>query len=277
MDKLPIHLIMHFYNEEYLLPFWIDYHKSLPLESVTLIDYHSTDKSMEIIKELAPSGWNVITSRNHNFDAENCDREVMDIESEFNTGWKLCLNTTEFLMVPKNANDILTYSTQGVMAHACESVVITGNELDLVRFPKSQKRMFKYPANIKEFLLGFRRGVFGHRLTSGSLVRAPRYIHNSQNGQYSVGRHKTNLPTHQNNSMFICWAGYFPWNMKTLNRKLQIQTQIPESDSRRGRGFHHFWSIQELYNVREQLVNASEDLMLLDAYNASYENVLNLL
>ena len=65
--------------------------------------------------------------------------------------------------------------------------------------------------------------------------------------------------------------------MKTLNRKLQIQTQIPESDSRRGRGFHHFWSIQELYNVREQLVNASEDLMLLDAYNASYENVLNLL
>jgi len=58
-----------------------------------MIDYHSTDRSVEIIREICPT-WDIVTSRNPDFQADKIDTEVMDIEKDID-GWKICLNVTE--------------------------------------------------------------------------------------------------------------------------------------------------------------------------------------
>ncbi len=87
-------LISHFYNEEYLLPWWLMHHTKL-FDHGILINRGSTDRSVEICRQFAPN-WEVRDSKVPEFDAILVDQEVMDIEKEVN-GWKMVLNTTEFL------------------------------------------------------------------------------------------------------------------------------------------------------------------------------------
>jgi hypothetical protein len=47
---------------------------------------------------ISPPTWEIRPSRNEFFHSVSIDKEVMDIETEF-TGWKMCLNVTEFLMI----------------------------------------------------------------------------------------------------------------------------------------------------------------------------------
>src|SRR4051812_48551649 len=94
---MPLTVISHFWNEEFLLPYWLKHHYPL-FDHGVLIDYASTDRSAEIIHELAPQ-WEVRSSANVWFDARDVDAEVMAVEREFN-GWKVALNTTEFLLCP---------------------------------------------------------------------------------------------------------------------------------------------------------------------------------
>jgi hypothetical protein len=88
-------IISHFYNEEYLLPWWLKHHKQF-FDHGIMIDYHSTDNSVNIIKEICPT-WEVVESKNKEFDAAEVDVEVMEIESKLD-GWRIVLNTTEFLI-----------------------------------------------------------------------------------------------------------------------------------------------------------------------------------
>ena len=72
-------IISHFYNEEYLLPFWLKHHSKM-FDHGILIDYNSTDRSVDIIREICPT-WEIIDSRNELFDAVLIDKEVEDIET----------------------------------------------------------------------------------------------------------------------------------------------------------------------------------------------------
>src|SRR5437879_6505612 len=94
-SPMPLTLISHFWNEEFLLPFWLKHHVPLFNHGI-LLDYASTDRSREIIQEFAPR-WEVRPSRNAWFDAQDADAEVMEIE-RCCEGWKIVLNTTEFLL-----------------------------------------------------------------------------------------------------------------------------------------------------------------------------------
>jgi len=87
----------HFWNEEFLQPYWLRHHYALGDHGV-LIDYSSMDGSLAFIKEFA-SRWEVRPSRNEFFGASEVDREVIETEQEF-SGWKIVLNTTEFLLCP---------------------------------------------------------------------------------------------------------------------------------------------------------------------------------
>ena len=91
-------LISHFYNEAYLLPWWLKHHKEY-FDHGIMIDYHSTDNSRKIIERICPT-WEIITTRNERFEAVSVDAEVMDIESSVES-WKITLNTTEFLVSTK--------------------------------------------------------------------------------------------------------------------------------------------------------------------------------
>lgn len=48
-------LLSNIYNEEYLLPFWCTHHKSM-FDHAVIVDYGSTDKSIDIIKEICLAG-----------------------------------------------------------------------------------------------------------------------------------------------------------------------------------------------------------------------------
>jgi hypothetical protein len=67
-------IISHFYNEEYLLPWWLEHHKKIAPFGV-MIDYHSTDRSVEIIKSICPH-WEIRTTRNESFDAALCKLSI---------------------------------------------------------------------------------------------------------------------------------------------------------------------------------------------------------
>ena len=88
-------LLCHFYNEEWMLPWFLNHHKQI-FDHGIMIDYHSTDRSVEIIKEICPT-WDIVTSRNLDFQADNIDREVEDLERDID-GWRICLNVTEQLI-----------------------------------------------------------------------------------------------------------------------------------------------------------------------------------
>ena len=88
-------IISHFYNEEYLLPWWLKHHKKYFNHGI-MIDYNSTDNSCKIIKSICPN-WKIVKTKNKHFDSFVIDREVEEYEKNIN-GWRICLNTTEFLV-----------------------------------------------------------------------------------------------------------------------------------------------------------------------------------
>ncbi len=63
-----------------------------------MIDYLSSDRSVEIIREMAPSTWQVTRTRNPRFDPLECDNEVIWYESQYPDDWKLSLTISSFLI-----------------------------------------------------------------------------------------------------------------------------------------------------------------------------------
>ena len=87
-------IISSFYNEEYMLPWWLKHNKHI-FDHGILFDYYSTDDSVKIIKYLCPT-WEIRKTRNKDWDFENNDKEFMEAEREVK-GYKAVLTTTEFL------------------------------------------------------------------------------------------------------------------------------------------------------------------------------------
>lgn len=232
-QKKQITLISHFYNEEYLLPWWLKHHSKI-FDNAILIDYHSTDRSVEIIKNLCPN-WAIIKSRNENFEARLVDNEVMDIEKSIE-GYKIVLNTTEFL-VPIDKNSLLSNSLEE--SESCYSIptaiIVDHDPNDSVSYEDNliEKKNF---------------GLFDFSF------RQNRFIHNHSNGNYVLGRHFTNLPVSNNQIPFlIFWYGYAPWTEETIQRKLQIGNMVPDSDIKLGRGFQHRFTRNKMEEIYEML------------------------
>lgn len=88
-------VLTHIYNEEYLLPWWLEHHKKM-FDYGVIIDYGSTDRSVEICKEICPH-WQVLPSKYTHFDAVDCDYEIMFYESQI-PDWRITLTAAEFLV-----------------------------------------------------------------------------------------------------------------------------------------------------------------------------------
>lgn len=237
-----ITLISHFYNEEYLLPFWIDYHKRIFKDAI-LIDYGSSDNSINIINKLAPN-WKIIKSRNSFFQADLVDKEVMDIEQKIE-GWKICLNTTEFLMSSKKLDSILNEKAE---CYAIKQYLVCD-------------KSYKEPNNTKIFISNLNYGnlEFGYGY---------RYIHKLNNNYtYGVGRHEFFGVNYKRTSeIFIGHCRYYPWNNEQIKRKLSFKKMIPQSDINMNRGYQHLYTIDELINKEKEAK--------LNSYEITDENFL---
>jgi hypothetical protein len=216
-------VISHIFNEQYLLPFWLQYHSKI-FDHGIIIDYYSTDNSIKIIQKYCPT-WTIIKTRNLTpdgqplFDAQLVDNEVIDIEKTV-SGFKIALNTTEWFLFLGSKDELLkTLITKHHYHLACYSVV--SNKLNF------------FPENIVHFLTSINRV----KLTN----RGSRILHNELWLDYQIGRHCRNGQDNNvfSNNMLILWTGFYPHNTQILNRKLQIQQNIPLSDKMAGLGFQH--------------------------------------
>lgn len=231
-------VISHIYNEEFLLPYWLK-HTKLFFDHGIIIDYQSTDKSLEIIKEICPN-WEIRPSKLEYFGARENDIQVMEVESEtrkkFPDAWMMALNTTEFLVSPDFDSELKphTYTACSqiylMVEHPCFFNTQLTNSL-------LETKWYGYPQPIQ----------FGRKL-----------IHKKECGEYHIGRH--------------CWVGFdqtpllentviakFAWSPMNqgLPRKTQIQNKIPESDKQQGFGNHHLINNENIQALYEHELNQS--------------------
>lgn len=87
---MPVTLISHFWNEEFLLPFWLRHHRDI-FDRGVLVDHQSDDRSLEIVRDMVPS-WRVIKSKNQTFDATDLWKEMQAVEAEI-SGWNMVAAT----------------------------------------------------------------------------------------------------------------------------------------------------------------------------------------
>ena len=244
-------LLCHFYNEEYMLPWFLNHHKQI-FDHGVMIDYHSTDRSREIIRELCPT-WDIVTSRNPNFQADLIDTEVEDIEREID-GWKICLNVTEQLIGDYSLMDEVPNSqilVPSIFMVDCDRERAVTHDLPLYE-QKFDGFMFDTQANFLE-----RRARSLHNYN----------VHYPAQSTYECmapGRHFNSANTER---LAILYYGWCPFDAGQLARKLQIQTQIPLIDRQLNRGFHHITNKETLtYRLENEFIPRSRDISKELAY-----------
>src|SRR5436853_1947529 len=90
-------LISHILNEEILLPSWLHHHKKLFTHGV-ILDCGSTDKSIDIIREMCPT-WEIHDVSKEDISHPNLDVNMVQVEETKIEGWKMCLNVSEYLII----------------------------------------------------------------------------------------------------------------------------------------------------------------------------------
>jgi hypothetical protein len=238
-------VLCHFYNEEWILPFWLRHHREI-FDHGIMIDYHSTDRSAQIIRDFCPT-WEVVTSRNDNFSPQPVDDEVMEHEAKLE-GWRICLNATEFLFgnyarMDDDPNPKQIFVGQWMftdMERREEPFYLN------VNLPLYQQRWWGY-------------GIvndFTRNQPYGSVPRAPRSLHNHALLYGVVGRHYPGHPqTHEDLTIF--YYGYASLEQGSINRKMQIQTQCPNA----GDNTNHKFTLDQLMDrFRKEQQPMSRDL-----------------
>jgi nucleoside-diphosphate-sugar epimerase/2-polyprenyl-3-methyl-5-hydroxy-6-metoxy-1,4-benzoquinol methylase len=250
--KQPVTVISHFYNEAYLLPFWLAHHKDMFTHGI-MIDYQSTDNSVDIIKSIAPN-WTIITSRNTEFDSKLCDQEVMDIEKTI-SGWKIALNTTEFLCC--DIQSLIAQTDKSI-----QSMTITCYPM----FESFQHEMNKPLDNTKSLVEQRTHGIKDKSRSTRTLHRAPC-------GNYCQGRHYNRVSpaiVAPQNQAIILWYGYSPFNNEIIQRKLQIQTRMSHHDKIHNLGIEHRVTksdlINQFNNAQSELIDFSQDDVLCNHF-----------
>lgn len=233
-------VICHFYNEEYLLPFWLNHHVKI-FDHGVMINNGSTDRSVEIIKKIAPN-WDVIDSNLAGFDALMLDFIVQKEEARFDC-WKICLNVSEFLVgdIGKIINDA---DKHGCTAMETAPYIMFDPEIDIDPLEGksliSQKPFGFYDSWLYDFIMRDQKIRKIILLFMGKVnwsKRRARLFHKHQIGGYSVGRHNWAYMTRQNKNLKLYWYGYSPNTVKFINRKKSFGATLPKGELKIGQ--HH--------------------------------------
>lgn len=248
-------LIAHVFNEEYLLPFWLEHHKDM-FDEIVIIDYNSTDKSIEICKSICPQ-CRIIMTRNKYFKATDIDKEVMDIENSIR-GIKIVLNITEFLICETTIKDIFIYGPNP-MSYAVTAIS---------------------PYSLKKYNTDNYYNLINNLLSDDVVYhydRGFRQLHNYNNGNYTPGRHSTLNVSINTNKAYIIWFGFYPMNNNLLMRKLQIKQNMPKSDIVQSLGFQHLYNKNNILeiNYSKSTTGTSLKNINLPLYDILFEKIIN--
>jgi hypothetical protein len=258
-------VISHFFNEAYLLPWWLRHHREI-FDHGVLIDWHSTDGSADICRELAP-GWELVRSQHERFAAILCDFEVMQHEARFPAAWKIALNATEFLVAPGLA----------MMEAAIEQ-----HQLTAIRFPGAimvdaapQDEPRPELSLVAQKCCGIWEDAFdfkAHAIPGLTFPTRSRIHHRYAVGAYAPGRHASHLPgqcASKRELGAIWWYGFSPWTQAFKARKLQIAGRRADFDRKHGFGAQHDGSAAELERRWQKLTPMSQPLLGASAGGAS--------
>jgi hypothetical protein len=201
-----------------------------------MINYASTDKSVEIIKNICPS-WQIVDSINENFNAVAIDSEVEEYEKTI-TGWRICLNITEFLV--------------GNYQSLTPSLVPEQKAISVCLMVEKPETMYQQ-TEIKDILKEKINGLSPEHCTA----TGQRSIHNFSL-KYPLGRHFRHPEPCQD--FVILKYIYSPWNEQLIQRKLQIKHRIPQSEFEKGLGLHHAFCKERLEHELRRLQKDSQDL-----------------
>lgn len=202
-------VITHFYNEEYLLPWWLEHHKKY-FDHGILIDYNSTDRSVEICRDICPN-WKIVPSMNKEFGAVVCDKEVEYYERQV-TGWRIALTITEFLL---GDLDRLAHDRQ---------------ERTQYKIPKIRFTAWDLAGKLDKNKLLWEQIKTGVPYTDHKNSHSPRSLHNFNDMVYErTGRHFDNAD-YNTEDLVIFYYAYSIIGPEMLKRKLQIQKRMPEGE-----------------------------------------------
>lgn len=244
-------VITHVYNESYMLGWWLRHHRDV-FDHGIVIDYASTDNTVQMCRDLVPT-WEVRQSRNSDFNAIACDAEVMDVERSID-GFKMTLTATEFL----HCNDLPSFLdgivNQGLHGARIAPVAIVD---------------MHYRADISTDIPltdQCHTGFMGNYMEPYK----SRVIHDHADGAYSIGRHSSghgDIASHPGGALLL-WYGFAPWTTETMQRKLQIQNRIPDSDKKGGMGVQHIITEAQLDEAWQRNVAMSGNLRQVPEYAA---------
>lgn len=258
-------LLCHFYNEQWMLPWFLNHHKQL-FDHGIMIDYHSTDHSVDIIREICPT-WDIVTSRNPDFQADNIDIEVNDLERDIE-GWKICLNVTEQLI-----GDYTVMDSSKVSEIYVPSIFMVDTEYRTrvanPDFPLYEQYYYGFSFRDSDQAFLERRSRRLH------CTKIP-YPTQSTRECMAPGRHYN---MYSDLGLAILYYGWCPFDHGQLGRKLQIQTQIPWIDRQRGWGFHHITNKETLtHRLETEFIPRARDLTQeIEYYVNKHKNFSNLL
>lgn len=228
-------VISQFYNEAYMLPWWLRHHREM-FDHGVLIDSHSTDGSADICRQLVP-GWEVVRPEYTPFETLLRDFEIMKHEARFAGAWKIVLNTTEFLVAPDLAAVEGTVVKEGGTAARLPAAIMV--DLDPEQEPAPDRPLVEQKSSgIWEADLRAKPfDTFVARYGSHGRV-----YHRYAIGAYTPGRHASHLPGQvavPPAQASIRWYAFSPWNERFRARKRQIGASIGEHDRKHGFGFQH--------------------------------------
>jgi hypothetical protein len=232
-------VICHFYNEQYLLPWWLNHHKPIFKHGI-MIDYASTDSSCRLIADICPH-WTIVQSRNEHFQVAAIDREIEDIISDV-SGPKLVLNATEFLYGDyQQLYDLGAPGQDATVAIPCGFVIESsfGKTYDHSR-PLLEQCPW-YGMNYQSRGGEYRQCRLAHAITVG----------------YTVGRHYWPRTTDR---LMIYWHGFAPWNEEAIARRLQIGPRVPDGDIHGNIGLIHRYDRVQLMQLWQEWLDQSQPM-----------------
>lgn len=213
-------VITHFYNEEYLLPWWLEHHKKY-FDMGILIDYASTDRSVEICKSICPD-WLVVPSANKEFDAEMCDMEVMHYESQIE-GWRIALTTTEFLV--GNINELMIDCPEMKQWFIPQLKFVSWDPY--VPLNPNRPLWDQIKTGVPYKVDGDRHQVYC------------RSMHNINNVKYGIGRHWRYKDVYTRDAWIFHYGNAIS-GYQMVKRRMQIQHRMSARDKLEKRGMQHW-------------------------------------
>ena len=265
MDKAVV-VINHFYNEQFLMPYWLDHYLRIA-DHIVMLDYDSNDNSSEIINTLG-QGKCEVRNMGSRFDSREVELAIQQVEKEFPDAWKATVNTTEFLVCPF-LRELLRKTPHRAIEFSNYIMVDMKEDSPL---DSSKPLLLQRPYGYKD--VGRDRG-------------GNRYLHSGRPDEigdgksvYGLGRDTCTLPIAKPVGYFLAWWGFSPWP-QSIPRKLQMQQRLSDTDKNKGYGRQHTGpdysplTIEELwkryYWHRDKALDLMEDPMKAEAIKRFYD------